>query len=116
MATINISLSEELKRYVSAQVKGGAYGNVSEFFRSLIRRHQEHAIQARLERLLLDGIESGSVGPLTRSDWDELRRVALERAQTQIPAPGEKKAKRIKNAPGATRPGRNRGVLRRGVK
>jgi antitoxin ParD1/3/4 len=83
MASLNISLSDELKKYVEAQIKGGAYGNVSEYFRSLIREHQKRAAQERLELLLLGGIESGGAGPMTRSDWDELRAAAVKRARAR---------------------------------
>jgi len=87
MASLNISLSDELKKYVEAQIKGGAYGNVSEYFRSLIREHQKRAqkraAQERLDLLLLEGIESGGAGPMTRSDWDELRAAAVKRARAR---------------------------------
>jgi len=94
MASLNISLSDELKRYVEAQIKGGAYGNVSEYFRSLIRDHQKRAAQERLELLLLEGIESGGAGPMTRSDWDELRAAAVKRAQTRSGRAIARKSKR----------------------
>jgi antitoxin ParD1/3/4 len=81
MASLNISLSDELKKYVEAQIKGGSYGNVSEYFRSLIRDHQKRAAQERLELLLLEGMESGSAGKMTKSDWSELRQVALKRVK-----------------------------------
>jgi antitoxin ParD1/3/4 len=81
MASLNISLPEELKKYVESQIEGGSYGNVSEYFRSLIRDHQKRSAQERLEQLLLEGLESGSAGPMTKSDWDELRRSATERAE-----------------------------------
>jgi antitoxin ParD1/3/4 len=78
MASINISLSDELKRYVEDQVKGGSYGNVSEFIRSLLRDQQKREAQERLELLLLEGIASGSDGPMTKTDWQELRKVRRE--------------------------------------
>lgn len=79
MASINISLSDELKRYVEDQVKGGSYGNVSEFIRSLLRDQQKREAQERLELLLLEGIASGSDGPMTKTDWQELRKAAADR-------------------------------------
>ena len=92
MASINISLSDELKRYVEDQVKSGAYGNVSEFIRSLLRDQQKREAQERLELLLLEGIASGSDGPMSKSDWQELRRAAVERAtQKNRGASGRKK-------------------------
>jgi antitoxin ParD1/3/4 len=81
MPSINISLSDELKRYVESQIRDGQYGNVSEYFRSLIRDHQKRATEERLESLLLAGMESGSAGPMTKPDWAELRKLALDRVQ-----------------------------------
>ena len=91
MASFNISLSDELKKYVEAQIKGGSYGNVSEYFRSLIRDHQKRAAQERLELLLLEGIKGGSASQMTKADWDELRAVAVKRAEIRSREPGTKK-------------------------
>ena len=93
MAIFNISLADELKKYVEAQIKGGSYGNVSEYFRSLIRDHQKRAAQERLELLLLEGIESGSAGQMTKTDWDELRAAAAKRAESRSREPSAKKSK-----------------------
>lgn len=94
MASVNISLSDELKKYVESQIKGGSYGNVSEYFRSLIRDQQKRAAQERLEQLLLEGLESGNAGPMTKADWNELRQSAVHRAKKrQMVARGKKKSK-----------------------
>ena len=93
MASFNISLSDELKKYVEAQIKGGSYGNVSEYFRSLIRDHQKRAAQERLELLILEGIESGSAGQMTKADWGELRAAAVKRAESRNREVSAKKSK-----------------------
>jgi antitoxin ParD1/3/4 len=73
MTSMNISIPQALRNWVEAQVKGGRYGNVSEYIRELIRRDQERQAQGRLEKLLLDGIESGPATPMTKEDWTEVR-------------------------------------------
>lgn len=93
MASFNISLSDELKKYVESQIKGGTYGNVSEYFRSLIRDHQKRAAQERLELLLLEGIESGSAGQMTKTDWDEIRAAAVKRSENRSREASAKKSK-----------------------
>lgn len=93
MASINISLSDELKRYVESQIRDGKYGNVSEYFRSLIRDHQKRAEEERLERLLLEGMESGGAGPMTKRDWAELRKLALDRVRRRDSPLGKRKAR-----------------------
>ncbi len=48
------------------------YGNVSEYFRSLLREAQQAEEDARLETLLLEGLARGADIPLTPAFWKEL--------------------------------------------
>jgi antitoxin ParD1/3/4 len=74
MATMNISLPDDMKAFVEHQAEEKGFGAVSEFVRALIRdvqnRHSEHE---RLELLLLEGLESGSASPMTKEDWNHIR-------------------------------------------
>ena len=56
MTTVTISLPDSLKEFVDAQVAAKGYGNVSEYFRSLLREAQQNEADARLEALLLEGL------------------------------------------------------------
>ena len=60
MATMNISLPDQMKAWVEAQTEGGRYGNSSDYVRDLIRRDQDRrqAI-AELQALVQEGIDSG---------------------------------------------------------
>jgi antitoxin ParD1/3/4 len=58
MTTITISLPESLKAFVDAQLATRGFGNVSEYFRSLLREAQAKEQEARLETLLLEGLAS----------------------------------------------------------
>jgi antitoxin ParD1/3/4 len=60
MTSLNISLPEQLKAYVEAQVAEGEYGTPSEYMRDLIRRDKEVQL-ARLEGSLLKALDSGSI-------------------------------------------------------
>ena len=62
--TMNISLPEAMKAFVDEQVNSGGYGSASEYVRELVRRDQKARAQARLEALLLEGLESGKPLPL----------------------------------------------------
>jgi antitoxin ParD1/3/4 len=62
--TTNVSLPDGMKAFVEEQVQTGGYGSVSEYVRELVRRHQKERAQARLEELLLEGLESGEPVPL----------------------------------------------------
>jgi len=79
MTSMNISLPEALRAWVEQQIKGGRYGNTSEYVRELIRRDQERQAQERLEALIAEGIDSGPAMPMTGEDWDELKRRLVER-------------------------------------
>jgi antitoxin ParD1/3/4 len=75
MATMNISLPDEMKAFVEAQAAKKGFGTVSEYVRAMIREAQQRtAERERLDALLLDGIDSGPGTPLTRADWDDIRR------------------------------------------
>ena len=57
MATMNISLPDEMKAFVEAQVATGQYSNSSDYIRDLIRRRQEGV--DRLRALIDEGDASG---------------------------------------------------------
>jgi len=58
MTTVTISLPDSLKAFIDTQLATKGYGNVSEYFRSLLRDAQAKEQDARLEALLLEGLAS----------------------------------------------------------
>jgi antitoxin ParD1/3/4 len=79
MTTVTISLPESLKTFIDEQLATKGYGNVSEYFRSLLRAAQEHEEDARLEALLVEGLATGGKDiPLTREFWKDLKAEAME--------------------------------------
>lgn len=60
MTSLNISLPQQLKSYVEAQVAEGEYGTPSEYMRDLIRRDKELQL-AKLEEKLLKALAADSV-------------------------------------------------------
>lgn len=74
MSTMNISLPEELKRWVESQARTGRFGNSSDYVRELIRRDQERQARiANIQQLIDEGIESG-VSEVTMADIRESSR------------------------------------------
>ena len=62
MATMNVSLPDQMKDWVEAQAKSGRYSNASDYVRDLIRRDQERRDEAIQElRSLLDEAEALSL-------------------------------------------------------
>ena len=58
MTTVTISLPDSLKAFIDSQIATKGYGNVSEYFRSLLRDAQAREQDARLEAMLLEGLAS----------------------------------------------------------
>ena len=57
MATMNISLPDTMREYVETRLSDGAYHNLSEYVRDLIRFDQKRQSQEKLEALLAQGLE-----------------------------------------------------------
>lgn len=82
LTTVTISLPESLKAFIDEQLATKGYGNVSEYFRSLLREAQQHEEDARLETLLLEGLAArGDSIPLSREFWKDLKTEALDIAK-----------------------------------
>ena len=80
-ATINISLPDKLKAEVEEIIAEEGYGNTSEFFRDLVRGYLRQRQERKLETLLLEGLESGKATPLTKSDFENIKRRGLARIE-----------------------------------
>lgn len=85
MATMNISLPEEMKAFVDAQVAERSYGNASEYMRDLIRRD---LAREQFRAVILAGLESGPSEEWTPEHFDALRAeiARAESAQMSPPA------------------------------
>ena len=60
MATMNVSLPDQMKEWAEAQTVTGRYSNVSDYIRDLIRRDQDRTEKiARMQALVTEGLESG---------------------------------------------------------
>lgn len=73
MATMNISLPDELKAYVEEQVAEGSYGTTSEVVRDLIRRERA---RTRLREAVLESLASGPGGQADEEFFSRLDRTA----------------------------------------
>jgi len=68
-----------MRNYIDERVRGGEYGNTSEYLRDLIRRDQLAEAARRFRQLIADGVESGEGRPLTSDIVDDLRARAFSR-------------------------------------
>ena len=79
--TLTISLPEPMRQFIEGQVSAKGFGNVSEYFRSLVREAQEREERARLESLLLEGLTTGGEVEVTPEFWADLRAEAAQRLE-----------------------------------
>ncbi len=90
MATMNISLPDQMKEFVEAQARKEGFGTVSEYLRSIIREAQKREAKQALEAKLKTGLKSGPAESMTTSDWDAIRREVHRRhAERQGKANGQ---------------------------
>jgi len=59
MSSVNISLSDSLRVFVERRTEEQGYGTVSDYFRDLVLKDQKRQGEARLETLLVEGLNSG---------------------------------------------------------
>jgi putative addiction module CopG family antidote len=72
MTTLNISLPDNMKTWISQRVTGGDYSNISDYIRSLIRRDQEQ-LQANREQ--------------DTRKWQLIQEIARKNLQQRLAAP-----------------------------
>ncbi len=86
MATeaLNVSLPEQLRGFVDAQVSSGSYGSASEFIRELLRNEQRRLAKDNLTAFIQAGLDSGDV-----QAWTPERFVSLRQSVRQSSAAGK---------------------------
>ena len=80
MSTMNISLPDEMKRFVDQQVREGAYAGSSEYVREVIRKDRE---LAKVRALLDKGAASPVEGKFDSAYFDGLRAKLRARTKTR---------------------------------
>ena len=81
MATMNISLPDQMKQWVEDQVATGRYANASDYVRDLIRRDQERLARIAVVQGLVDnGLTSG----ISTRTPDEIRQLGRDRLKASL--------------------------------
>lgn len=81
MTSMNISVPESMKEFIEDEVSSGGYGTASEYVRELVRDAKKQKEEERIEKLLLEAVESGPASPMTKKDWEAIKQRGLERIQ-----------------------------------
>jgi len=79
MATMNISLPDEMKAFIEDQVAAEGYATASEYLRALVEDAQKRKVKQDLEVQLLEGLQSPA-SDLTDADWAALRQRIVDRS------------------------------------
>jgi antitoxin ParD1/3/4 len=81
MATMNISLPEQLRQFVEEQVSRGGYSSVSEYMRELVRKAKS---DKELEAKLLDALHGEDLGDVDPEFFSKLRDHARNIARNRV--------------------------------
>ena len=76
---MNISVPDDMKAFVEAEMAQEGYASASEYLRTLIRDAQKRRAKRELEAKLREALESGPATPMTREDWDSIEQEAMDR-------------------------------------
>ena len=89
MATeaLNVSLPEQLRGFVDAQVSSGSYGSASEFIRELLRNEQRRLAKDNLTAFIQAGLDSGDVQAWTPERFGSLRQSLRESSAVKKASP-----------------------------
>lgn len=83
MSRLTISVPDQMNEWVEAQISAGRYGNVSEYFRDLVRRDQErkeaaiNELRAMLDRAAASGISEKTLPEVLEAARQEARQKGL---------------------------------------
>jgi antitoxin ParD1/3/4 len=81
MATMNISLPDQLKEWIEAQVESKHFSNTSDFMRDLVRDAKECDDQNNLQRTEINkGLKSKVLSGTVRSFFDDAHAMAQARS------------------------------------
>jgi antitoxin ParD1/3/4 len=80
MATMNVSLPDQMKEWVEAQSADGRYANASDYVRDLIRKDRERSRLAELQKVVDHALASG----ISTRTPEELREWVRQRAEAAL--------------------------------
>ena len=81
--TMNVSLPDDLKEWVSEQVQAGGYGTASEFLRDMLRRARQRQQRRELDETLVAAVESGADVVMDDAEWASIRSAARSAGKKQ---------------------------------
>lgn len=89
MEHLEIPLDDETLVFLNRQAAESGCESAGVYVAALIAADYKQWARENLERLLLEGIESGPATPMTRRDWDDLRLRVRQRIASETTAERE---------------------------
>ena len=77
--SITIDLPRKTRAFVDQQATAQGFASSEDYIRSVLEAEEERSWRNEIERLLLEGLNSGPATPLTKQDWVDIRREAKAR-------------------------------------
>ena len=85
---MQINIPDHASQYLARKATDAGFATPEEYLLTLIEQDQSATAYAesltsdeRLERLALEGLESGEAGPMTKQDWADVRRQVAARIE-----------------------------------
>jgi antitoxin ParD1/3/4 len=72
-ATMNVSLTDPLRRFVEEEVREGGFASTSDYVRELIRERQRRKAEETLRAMIASGLGSGPAQPVTDAFFAQQR-------------------------------------------
>ena len=79
MATLNITLTEDMKEFIEARVAEEGHASPDDYMQAVLREDRMRKAKQDLIAKLDEALAGGPAEPMTREDWDSLEREAIER-------------------------------------
>ncbi len=70
---LTISLPQSIKSFIDEQIVKGGYSTPSEYVCDLVREAKEREADERIEKLLLEALDSGEPIEVTANYWEKKR-------------------------------------------
>jgi antitoxin ParD1/3/4 len=81
MTSLNISIPESLSNYIESRVQDGHFTTASDYFHALVREEQKRHEEDKLEKILLEALETEDSIEVTPQYWQTKRQNLQARFQ-----------------------------------
>lgn len=78
---LHIELPDPLRAWVDRQVSRRGYGTASDYVLDLLRQEQLQEVRDRVDKKLVEALESGPAGEMTPQDWQDVRQEGQRAAE-----------------------------------